>query len=77
MWGGLTSGAAEDNNVCRNPYQREKEANVNLFDLSGEIAVVIGGTGVLGGAITAMRENHKGSIIDIASVSGHLLPIFA
>ena len=52
MWGGLTSGAAEDNNVCRNPYQKEKEANVNLFDLSGEIAVVIGGTGVLGGAIT-------------------------
>ena len=52
MWGGLTSAAAEDNNVCRNPYQKEKEANVNLFDLSGEIAVVIGGTGVLGGAIT-------------------------
>jgi hypothetical protein len=32
MWGGLTSGAAEDNNVCRNPYQKEKEANVNLFE---------------------------------------------
>ena len=26
-------------------------ANVNLFDLTGEVAVVLGGTGVLGGAM--------------------------
>lgn len=41
----------------------------SLFDLTGEVAVVIGATGVLGGALAA---RGKGSIVNVASVSAHL-----
>jgi NAD(P)-dependent dehydrogenase (short-subunit alcohol dehydrogenase family) len=36
---------------CRLAFGEEVEGNVNLFDLTDQIAVVVGGTGVLGGAI--------------------------
>ena len=41
------------------PQSDEMNA-LNLFDLTGEVAVVIGATGVLGGAIAGQIEQVQG-----------------